>query len=89
MTAIMITRLASGFLIGVRWGGPSGGFHLLWTAVTALIAAGVIVALWYNTPAVMALGLLFARLLGIGRLFSWLNSEENFHRYLNHDAAPP
>lgn len=89
VTAIMITSLANGFLIGVRWGGPSGGFNLLWTAITARIAAGVIVALWYNTLAVLALGLLFARLLGIGRLFTWLNSEESFHRHLYHDAAPP
>ena len=85
----MITSLANGFLIGIRWGGPSGGFNLLWTAITAPIAAGVIVALWYNTPAVLALVLLFAGLPGIGRLFNWLNSEESFHRYPNHDAAPP
>ena len=49
----------------------------------------MLVALWYNAPAVLVLGLLFAGLLGIGRLFSWLNSEESFRRYLNHDAAPP
>ena len=89
MIAKMITGLANGFLICIRCGGPSGGFHLLWTASTALTAAGVIVALWYNTPAGLAPGLLFARLLGIGRLYSWLNNEESFHRYLNHDAAPP
>ena len=75
--------------IAIHWDGLSGGFHLLWTTITALIAAGVIVALWYNTPAALALGLLFAGLVGIGRLFSRLNSQESFHRYLNHDAAPP
>ena len=54
----------TGFLIAIRWDGPFGRFHLLWTTITALIAAGVIVALWYNTPVALALGLLFAGLLG-------------------------
>ena len=76
----MITSLANRFLISIRRGGPSGGFQLPWTTITALIAAGAIVAFWYNFSAVMALGLLFAGLLGIGRLFSWLNSEESFDR---------